>query len=208
MDFTNLGNKTQTINLSKNTGTLSIDLTKRGKPLVEVYFGASWDPVMSGRSIDIDTSAIAVASDGKWHEASDVLFYNNLQNAYMEHSPDDLDGSSADGDDDDEFIKVNLVKAPDYIKEIILVANIFEADKRNQTFGSVRSVMRICEKDANGKELAKFRLSDDYATDTAVVLGKFTRVSGNWEFETIGGGSMELLGEILTKYAGERLVFK
>lgn len=208
MDFTSLGNKTQTINLSKNTGTLSIDLTKRGKPLVEVYFGASWDPVMSGRSIDIDTTAIAVASDGKWHEASDVLFYNNLQNAYMEHSPDDLDGSSADGDADDEFIKVNLVKAPDYIKEIILVANIFEADKRNQTFGSVRSVMRICEKDANGKELAKFRLSDDYATDTAVVLGKFTRVSGNWEFETIGRGSMELLGEILTKYAGERLVFK
>ncbi len=208
MDFTSLGNKTQTINLSKNTGTLSIDLTKRGKPLVEVYFGASWDPVMSGRSIDIDTTAIAVASDGKWHEASDVLFYNNLQNAYMEHSPDDLDGSSADGDADDEFIKVNLVKAPDYIQEIILVANIFEADKRNQTFGSVRSVMRICEKDANGKELAKFRLSDDYATDTAVVLGKFTRVSGNWEFETIGRGSMELLGEILTKYAGERLVFK
>ena len=208
MDFTSLGNKTQTINLSKNTGTLSIDLTKRGKPLVEVYFGASWDPVMSGRSIDIDTTAIAVASDGKWHEASDVLFYNNLQNAYMEHSPDDLDGSSADGDADDEFIKVNLVKAPDYIQEIILVANIFEADKRNQTFGSVRSVMRICEKDAKGKELAKFRLSDDYATDTAVVLGKFTRVSGNWEFETIGRGSMELLGEILTKYAGERLVFK
>ena len=83
MDFTNLGNKTQTINLSKNTGTISIDLTKRGKPLVEVYFGASWDPVMSGRSIDIDTTAIAVASDGKWHEASDVLFYNNLQNAYI-----------------------------------------------------------------------------------------------------------------------------
>ncbi len=138
MDFTSLGNKTQTINLSKNTGTLSIDLTKRGKPLVEVYFGASWDPVMSGRSIDIDTTAIAVASDGKWHEASDVLFYNNLQNAYMEHSPDDLDGSSADGDADDEFIKVNLVKAPDYIQEIILVANIFEADKLLKQTSEIR----------------------------------------------------------------------
>lgn len=209
MNFSGMNNSGLDLDLRKNSGGITLDLGKRYKPLTKVYFGASWDPAKSGQAVDVDTTAIVLDENGKWYDvAQHILFYNNLRNSFMEHSEDDRDGSSADGEDDDEYIIIDLDNAPSNIKEIVFVANIFDAYTRNQAFGSVRSTVKIREENANGNVLGTFKLSEDYKTDTCVIIGSILREAGGWVFKTDGRGSMDDLGVILQKYCGQQLNIK
>jgi tellurium resistance protein TerD len=47
--------------------------------------------------------------------------------------------------------------------------------------------MRVMNKDSK-TELARFDLSEDYSTETAMVFGEIYRHGGEWKFKAIGQG--------------------
>ena len=71
----------------------TVSLTKRGAPaLRRVAMGLGWDPAASGRSIDLDASAIAIDRRGR---KSDAVWFMS-KSAYrgaIEHSGDNLTGA-------------------------------------------------------------------------------------------------------------------
>lgn len=118
----------------------------------------------------------------------------------MEHSDDALTGAEVSGEGDDEYLIVHLENVPNDINEIVLIATVYDAEKREQTFGMVRSEVHIKDKDS-GEPLAKISLSDDYATDYSVILGTITRgANGVWSFITSGQGAMIEIGTVLASY--------
>lgn len=195
-------NKTVSIDLTKKSQGIELDLTKaNGSHLRTVYFGASWDPVMTGSPVDIDTTAIALHKDNKWHTIDDVLYFNNRKTSFMEHSEDARTGAEVSGDGDDEYLTIHLNKVPEDVQEIVLIATIYDGIANRQCFGQVRSAVHI--NDADSKEtLAYIKLSQDYESDTSVILGSVRRGSKGWVFETSGQGALIELGDVLKQYQG------
>lgn len=181
----------------------TLDLTKpTGAALSSIRVGLLWDPVVSGTDVDIDLSAFLL-HNGRIYSAADVIFFNTPKGAPTEafifKSGDARTGAEASGDDDDEWIQVNLDRVPADVTSIVFVANIFNYLQNNQTFGVVRSLARVSDA-SNGKPLADFLLSSDYATDSAIILGEVERKNGTWSFNTIGEGSMNDLNGLLGKF--------
>lgn len=192
------------LDLTKNTERtgVKLDLTKNdGTSLRTLYFGASWDPVRTGANIDVDTTAVALHSDNKWHSVDDVLYFNNRKTSFMEHSEDARTGDEVSGDGDDEYLKIYLDKVPHDVNEIVLIATIYDAIKRKQTFGMVRNMIHILDNDS-GEVIANINLSEDYRTDSAVILGVVTRENGTWKFVPSGQGALVEIGDVLNQYAG------
>ncbi|MFE3696429.1 TerD family protein, partial [Nocardia tengchongensis] len=66
--------------------------------------------------------------------------------------------------------------------------SITDADSRGKSFGQVRTAyIRVVDR-ANGAELARYDLSEDASTETAMVFGELYRNNGEWKFRAIGQG--------------------
>jgi tellurium resistance protein TerD len=66
--------------------------------------------------------------------------------------------------------------------------SIYEADARSQSFGQVRNAyIRVVDK-SNGTELARYDLSEDASTETAMVFGELYRNGAEWKFRAVGQG--------------------
>ncbi len=181
----------------------TLDLSKpNGASLSEVRVSLIWDPVIQGTDVDIVLSAFLL-HNGKITSAADVVYFNTPKNgpasSYVLHSDDSRTGAEASGDDEDEWIQVNLDRVPANVTSIVFVANIFNYQINNQTFGVVRSLARITDS-ATSKRLADFALSNDYATDSAIILGAVERQNGSWVFNTIGEGMMADLNGMLARF--------
>lgn len=203
MDFSSLGGGSSSgpiaLDLNKS---ISLDLTKAaGKPLNEVKVSLAWDPVRSGQDVDLDLSAFAL-HNGKVKSVQDVLFYNTPSDSpflyFASHSSDSRDGSEADGDDADEWIQIDLKQVPADINRIVFLVTIHEAQSRQQTFGLVRSLVYIS--DGEGKRLATYRLSQDYSTDIAIIIGEVQRQGSSWIFKGEGEGKFADLNGLLSLY--------
>ena len=83
-----------------------------------------WDPVASGRSIDLDASAITVDRRGRKHDS--VWFMSKRLRGAIEHSGDNLTGHGAG---DDKTITVALAAVPDEVTAIVFVVNSFQGQK-------------------------------------------------------------------------------
>jgi tellurium resistance protein TerD len=83
---------------------------------------------------------------------------------------------------------VHLQKIPPEIQTIVLTVTIHEADARKQNFGQVSNAfIRIINVD-NGKEIARFDLTEDMGTETAMIFGEVYRDGSDWKFKAIGQG--------------------
>ena len=61
---------------------------------------------------------------------------------------------------------------PTTIEKIAFAITIHDAEERNQNFGQVsNSYVRIVN-DANGEELIRYDLGEDFSIETAVVVGE------------------------------------
>ncbi|MGQ3088248.1 TerD family protein, partial [Flavobacterium sp.] len=106
---------------------------------------------------------------------------------------------TGDGDGDDESINVDLSKVDPRVSEICIVVTIHDAEARKQNFGQVRnSFVRIV--DANGTELVKYELEEDFSIETAVEFGRIYKRNNEWKFEAVGVGQRGGLQEYLNKY--------
>lgn len=115
-------------------------------------------------------------------------------------SIDDQTGGSSEGDD--ETINVDLTRVPSDAQEIVFVASIYDAEKRNkQNFGQVHnSFIRIYD-DETGDEICKYELGEDFSVETCIEFGRLYRREESWKFEAMGIGYRGGLQDLINKYA-------
>ena len=166
----------------------NVSLEKVAPGMTKCQVGLGWDTrATDGADFDLDASCFLVGADGKVRSDADFIFYNNLKSACgaVEHTGDNLTG---EGDGDDEMVKVDLSMVPADITRIILGVTIHSGDTRNQNFGQVSNAfMRVVNQD-NNEEVARYDLSEDYSTETALVFGEIYRHNNDWKFKAVGQG--------------------
>ena len=77
---------------------------------------------------------------------------------------------------------------------------IHEAEARKQNFGMVAGAYIRIVNQADGKELTRFDLGEDFSTETAVVFGELYRNGSEWKFKAIGQGFAGGLGALAKTY--------
>jgi tellurium resistance protein TerD len=85
-------------------------------------------------------------------------------------------------------INVNLAAVPADVAKIVFPVSIYEAESRQQSFGQVRNAFIRVVNRADGNELARYDLTEDASTETAMVFGELYRHGSEWKFRAIGQG--------------------
>ncbi len=173
------------VNLQKGQ---KVDLTKGRAGLSKVVVGLGWDTNrFDGPDFDLDASAFLLGDSGKCSDEKDFVYYNNLKHlsGSVEHLGDNLTG---EGEGDDEQIKIDLSKIPAEVQKISISVTIHEAKERNQNFGLVSNAFVRVLDEANGSELLRYDLSEDYSIETALVFCELYRNGAEWKFAAVGQG--------------------
>ncbi|HWJ09436.1 MAG TPA: TerD family protein [Nocardioides sp.] len=166
----------------------NVSLTKEAPGLSAVDIGLGWDAnSFSGGEFDLDASAIMLTAAGKALSDSHFIFFNNLTSpdGSVTHTGDNTTG---EGDGDDELLKVNLGVVPPDVDKIVFPVSIYDADARSQNFGMVRNAYIRVMNQAGGAEIARYDLSEDASTETAMVFGELYRNGAEWKFRAVGQG--------------------
>jgi tellurium resistance protein TerD len=166
----------------------NVSLSKEAPGLTAVLIGLGWDArSTTGADFDLDASALLVNAAGKVPSDQHFIFYNNLKSpdGSVEHTGDNLTG---EGEGDDESLKVNLAGVPADVDKIVFPVSIHEAGARGQSFGQVRNAFIRVVNQAGGAELARYDLTEDASTETAMVFGELYRHGAEWKFRAVGQG--------------------
>ncbi|MER8001212.1 TerD family protein [Streptomyces sp. NPDC095613] len=166
----------------------NVSLTKEAPGLTAVVVGLGWDVrTTTGTDYDLDASALLCDENGKVGSNEHFVFYNNLTSpdGSVQHTGDNLTG---EGEGDDETIKVDLATVPAQVSKIVFPVSIHDAESRGQSFGQVRNAYIRVVNQAGGAELARYDLSEDAATETAMVFGELYRNGAEWKFRAVGQG--------------------
>lgn len=185
------------INLQKGG---NVNLSKEAPGLSAVAVGLGWDVrATDGAAYDLDASAFMLTESGKVRADNDFIFYGNKKSSdgSVEHMGDNITG---DGDGDDEVVEVKLSSVPAAVQKIAISVTIHEAEARKQTFGQVsKAFIRVVNK-ADGKELARYDLSEDGSTEAALVFGELYRAGSEWKFKAVGQGFKGGLGPLARNF--------
>jgi tellurium resistance protein TerD len=178
----------------------NVSLTKQAPGLTAVTVGLGWDArSTTGADFDLDASALMLGSNGKILSDSHFVFFNNLNSpdGSVQHTGDNLTG---EGEGDDEAIKVNLSAVPAECEKIVFPVSIYEAEERAQSFGQVRNAFIRVINQAGDVEIARYDLSEDASTETAMIFGELYRNNGDWKFRAVGQGYATGLRGIATDF--------
>jgi tellurium resistance protein TerD len=166
----------------------NVSLTKTDPGLTHALVGLGWDARSTdGSAFDLDASVFLVGDSGKVLSDGHFVFYNQKTSpdGAVVHSGDNLTGA---GEGDDEQVSINLPQVDVNVQRIVFAVTIHEAESRKQNFGMVRNAfMRVLNKDS-GTEIARFDLSEDYSTETAMIFGEIYRHGSEWKFKAVGQG--------------------
>jgi tellurium resistance protein TerD len=166
----------------------NVSLTKEAPNLTAVIVGLGWDArTTTGSDFDLDASALLTGTEGKVLSDQHFVFFNNLRSpdGSVEHTGDNITG---EGEGDDEQIKVNLAAVPADVAKIVFPVSIYDAETRQQSFGQVRNAFIRVVNQADDRELARYDLTEDASTETAMVFGELYRHGAEWKFRAIGQG--------------------
>ncbi|MFJ4652596.1 TerD family protein [Nocardia sp. NPDC088792] len=178
----------------------NVSLSKQAPDLTKVAVGLGWDVrTTTGADYDLDASALACGTNQRVLSDQHFIFYNNLRSpeGTIEHTGDNLTGA---GDGDDEVINVDLANTPPTITNIFFPVSIHEADLRRQSFGQIRNAYIRVVDAVTSSELARFDLTEDASTETAMVFGELYRHGPEWKFRAIGQGYASGLAGIARDY--------
>jgi tellurium resistance protein TerD len=165
----------------------NVNLSKEAPGLNHIVVGLGWDArATDGADFDLDASAFLTAG-GKCRSDADFIFYNNLKSAdgSVEHTGDNLTG---EGEGDDEQIKVELGGVPTDVDKLVVAVTINEADNRGQNFGMVSEAFVRIVNATDNAEIARYDLSEDASTETAMIFGELYRAGTDWKFRAVGQG--------------------
>ncbi len=178
----------------------NVSLTKEAPGLAAVTVGLGWDVrTTTGGDFDLDASALLLDATGKVPSNGHFVFYNNLRSAdgSVEHAGDNRTG---EGEGDDESVRVTLSAVSPEIERIVFPVSVYDGEARAQNFGQVRNAFIRVVDQADGRELARFDLTEDASTETAMVFGELYRGGGEWKFRAIGQGYASGLAGIASDY--------
>ena len=200
------------VNLTKGQ---KISLVKEaGGELTQIKMGLGWDvgaaPQKSGGflgglfggsgsaggSIDLDASCIMLDAN---KQLVDAIWFGQLQSKdnSVQHTGDNRTGA---GDGDDEVIKVDLSKVPADVSKVVFCAVIYDGQARNQNFGQVANAYIRIVNTQGGAEVARYDLSEDSSTETAMIFGELYKNNGEWKFRAVGQGFAGGLGPLAASY--------
>lgn len=178
----------------------NISLSKTDPNLREVLVGLGWAARASdGADFDLDASLFMVQDSGKVRGDADFIFYNQLISSCgaIKHTGDNKTGA---GDGDDEALTITLAQVPVAITRLVIAVTIHDAVARKQNFGMVQDAfVRIVNLDTN-TEIARFDLSEDYSTETAMVFAEVYRHRDEWKFKAVGQGYAGGLAALATQH--------
>jgi tellurium resistance protein TerD len=178
----------------------NVSLTKAAPNLTTVLVGLGWDArATTGAPFDLDASALLCGGTGKVLGDEYFVFYNNLKSpeGSVEHTGDNLTG---EGDGDDEELIVDLTRVPAQVERIVFPVSIYDAEVRGQTFGQVRNAYIRIVNQADQQELARYDLTEDASSETAMIFGELYRYQGEWKFRAVGQGYASGLRGIALDY--------
>jgi tellurium resistance protein TerD len=174
----------------------NVNLSKEAPGLTNILIGLGWDArATDGAAFDLDAVAFLLKADGKVTGDGGFIFYNNKTSSCgsVVHAGDNLTGT---GDGDDENIRVDLHKVPAEVERIVVAVTIHEAAARNQSFGQVSNAFIRVVNDGNAAEIARYDLSEDASTETAMIFGEVYRNGADWKFKAVGQGFAGGLGPL------------
>ena len=174
----------------------NVNLSKEAPNLTNMAVGLGWNPrATDGQAFDLDAVAFLVNESGKVRADADFIFFNNLKSSdgSVEHTGDNRTG---EGDGDDEVIKVDLSKVPADVSKVVFCAVIYEGQARNQNFGQVANAYIRIVNTQGGAEVARYDLSEDSSTETAMIFGELYKNNGEWKFRAVGQGFAGGLGPL------------
>ncbi len=178
----------------------NVSLSKEAPGLTNVVVGLGWDArTTTGVEYDLDASVIVAGADGRVLSDKHFIFFNNKvsPDGTIEHTGDNLTG---EGEGDDEQVKVNLAGMAAEADKIVFMVSIYEGDTKGQSFGQVRNAFIRVVNAADNKELARYDLSEDASTETAMVFGEVYRNGSDWKFRAVGQGYASGLTGIARDY--------
>jgi tellurium resistance protein TerD len=178
----------------------NVSLTKEAPGLAAVTVGLGWDArTTDGQEFDLDASAIVCGADGKVVSDKHFIFFNNLSSpdGAVTHTGDNLTG---EGEGDDEQVKVNLAGLTADVDKIVFPVSIYNAEAGGQSFGQVRNAFIRVVNQSDNSELARYDLSEDASTETAMVFGELYRNGAEWKFRAVGQGYTSGLAGIARDY--------
>ncbi|MBO2454697.1 TerD family protein [Actinomadura barringtoniae] len=178
----------------------NVSLTKEAPGLTAVVVGLGWDVrTTTGGDFDLDASALLTSQEQKVLSDKHFVFFNNLKSpdGSVEHTGDNLTG---EGEGDDEQIKVNLATVPAEVAKVVFPVSIYDADNRQQNFGQVRNAFIRIVNQADNSEIARYDLTEDASTETAMVFGELYRNGEEWKFRAVGQGYASGLAGIASDY--------
>ena len=181
-----------------------VSLTKGNPGLTKVVVGLGWDvnAFETGGSFDLDAAAFMLTDSGKVSCQNDFIYYGNLTHpsGSVQHQGDNLTGV---GDGDDEQIRIDLSKVPANITKIAFTVTIYDAEARHQNFGQVNNAFVRIYNEANGEELLRYDLGEDFSIETAAVFGELYKHGDEWKFNAIGSGYQGGLAALCNNYGIE-----
>ncbi|NKY39315.1 TerD family protein [Cellulomonas septica] len=178
----------------------NVSLTKEAPNLTKALVGLGWDVrTTTGAGFDLDASALLVGANGKVLSDAHFVFYNNLSSpdGSVTHTGDNRTG---EGDGDDEAIVLDLAAVPADVERIVFPVSIYDAPARQQSFGQVRNAFIRVVDQSDGNELARYDLSEDASTETAMIFGEIYRHGVEWKFRAVGQGYDTGLAGIATDF--------
>lgn len=187
------------ISLNKG-GNISLSKEAGAGGLTKIMVGLGWDErVTDGADFDLDAVAFICGTSGKVRSDADFIFYNQLKSpeGAVEHMGDNTTGS---GDGDDEQVRLTLPSMPADVDKIAICVTIHEAESRNQNFGMVANAFVRVVNEQDGKELARYDLSEDMSTETAMIFAEVYRRGDEWKFKAVGQGFNGGLGPLARNF--------
>ena len=166
----------------------NVSLSKQAPGIKKARFGLGWDlRKTDGSAFDLDASAFVLDADGKVLSDQHFVFYNNAQDpsGAVRHQGDNRTGEGAG---DDEAIEIELGLMTPNAAKVSFVVTIHDAEARKQNFGQVQNAyIRALNADGD-QEIARYDLSEDASTETAMIFGELYRNNDEWKFKAIGQG--------------------
>jgi len=178
----------------------NVSLSKAEPNLSRILIGLGWDTrTTDGTDFDLDASAFLLGAGDRVRGDADFIFYNNLRSrdGAVEHTGDNRTG---EGDGDDEALTVDLARVPAAVHKIAVAVTIHEGEARRQSFGMVSNAFIRIVNDATGREIARYDLSEDASTETAMIFGEVYRHNGEWKFRAVGQGYKGGLAPLARNY--------
>jgi len=172
-----------------------LDLTKNNAGLDMLKIGLGWDTnALQGQSYDLDAEVFMLNQTNTVPSTNHIIFYNNLvsPDGSTRYKGDNRDGQ---GSGDDETVEIQLSRVSLDIQKIAFTVTIDEAFRKNQNFGQVSNAYIRVVNQANGAEICRFDLTEDYSTSISILAGEVYRHGNEWKFNAVGTGlSLDLAG--------------